>query len=106
MEKLFGIVLRARTFSTWRPTRATSCGVATALARSSRSEAEFISRAPPSELFPFMEPFVVDGQDISAADVIEMCQDLHTDERLDRISKVCAGRTFDVVPVIEGTPCF
>lgn len=99
MDKLFSIVLRARAFSTWRPG-----GVAKALVRSSQNEAGFITKAPPSELFPFMQPFVVDGQDMSVADVIEMCQALQTDERLDRILKVCAGRTFDVVPVIEGTP--
>ena len=61
-----------------------------------------ISEAPPAAVFPFSEPFTFGDRSLSAAEVVEACQPLQSPERLQRMVQVSAGRTFDVVPVIEG----
>jgi hypothetical protein len=67
-----------------------------------QNEAEVISHAPETDLFPYAEPFRVDGTELSAAKVIETLRRPLSDDRVYKILNVCAQRTFDVVPVVEG----
>ena len=79
------------------------------------SEAGMLRRADDASLFPFSEPFDVSGQEVSAEAVVEGLSHVLEPERVRRVTEVCAQRTFDVVPIIEGAssraggpcvPCF
>ena len=61
-----------------------------------------VSSAPDTELFPFAEPFNVDGRALSALEVLEVLRGALSDSRVDKMLQVCAQRTFDIVPVVEG----
>jgi hypothetical protein len=59
--------------------------------------------ASPESLFPFKEGLVVDDVCLTADEVIEYLCALQSSARLRRVLEVCANRTFDLVPIIEGT---
>jgi Arc/MetJ-type ribon-helix-helix transcriptional regulator len=62
-----------------------------------------VTRANSTSRFPFLEPFQLrDGRQASSSEIIRAMRPLMTQDRLEKIQRVAAERTFDVVPVIEG----
>lgn len=53
---------------------------------------------------PLLERFPIEvaGRSLSAADVVRLLEPFLTEPRRDRIGAVVAGRTYQVVPVVEG----
>lgn len=66
------------------------------------AESSMLRPTDDASLFPFAEPFNVSGHDVSAEEVIESLSRVLESDRVQRVAEVCAQRTFDVVPVIEG----
>lgn len=81
-----------------------SAHVAGALVREGLVGQVTVQSAAPEELFPFVNAFAAGDTTLSAAQVIDMLATFMKERRIDRIRQVCAERTFDVVPVIEGAP--
>jgi hypothetical protein len=65
-------------------------------------ELSVVQNASAESLFPYKEKFIVDGAHLSAEEVIEYLTPLQTPERIQRVLDVCANRTFDIAPIIEG----
>lgn len=53
-------------------------------------------------ILPFKPVVHVDGQELSATQVVNLLSATITTERLQRIEQVVANRTYDIVPVVEG----
>jgi hypothetical protein len=81
--------------------RARSICASHALMRGSAAS-DIVSEAPAHEMFPYVEPFNVDGRRLSALEVLDALRGAISDVRVDTMLRVCSQRTFDIVPVVEG----
>ena len=63
---------------------------------------DVITNAPVDRLFPFQEPFHLHGQDLTAEQIIDQLKPAMSETRVKRMQQVCAQRTFDIVPIMEG----